>query len=67
MPKPIDEQIRMIEERILRDKKKLKELKKQKEAMILRAVSVQKKKEVTELMKKGKPSEEILSILKSNH
>lgn len=66
MPKPIDEQIRIIEERILRDKKKLKELKKQKEAMILRAVSVQKKKEVTELMKKGKPSEEILSILKSN-
>lgn len=65
MPKPIDEQIRIIEERIQRDKRKLKDLKKKKEAMVLRAVSVQNKKAVAEYVSQGMSLEKILSILRS--
>lgn len=65
MPKPIDEQIRIVEERMKRDRIKLRELKKKKEEMVLRAVSGQNKKTVAELVSKGTPLEEIVSALRS--
>lgn len=64
MPVSIDRQIESIQKRIKSDQKKLKELRKKKKEMILRATAAANKKEISELIRQGKSTQEILSFYK---
>lgn len=61
MPYSIDRQIFETQERIKKERKKLAGLMKKKQDMIVKKAVAASKKEIAELVKSGKSTEEILS------
>ncbi len=63
MPYSIDRQIYEVKERIKKEQKKLASLNKKKQEMIMRKTAAANKKEIIELIKSGKSTDEIVSFI----